>query len=86
MMRWVSMAVAQRRDHRMVCARSGYNTVMNVFALVVKETKHAALLMGLFAQNIDGGGVCKQIPDYWLTTVTDIAIRPKSEPRLCHRQ
>ncbi|WP_210246638.1 restriction endonuclease [Rhizobium sp. RU20A] len=48
--------VAQKRDPRIVRARSGYNTTMNEFALVVKETKHAALLMGLSGATVSHDG------------------------------
>jgi hypothetical protein len=39
--------LARRRDHRLVCASFGYNATHNDFALVVKESNHAALLMRL---------------------------------------
>lgn len=39
--------VRQKKDSRVVHAHAGYNMVMNKFALVLKETKHAALLMAL---------------------------------------
>jgi len=39
--------VRQRTDPRVVHAHWGYGMVLNKFALVLKETKHAALLMAL---------------------------------------
>ena len=48
----------QRTDPRVVHAHAGYNMVLNKFALVLKETKHAALLMALphFTVSDDGYG------------------------------
>lgn len=43
-------------DRRVVHAHSGYNMVLNEFALVIKETKHAALLMALPRQIISHDG------------------------------
>lgn len=48
--------VSQRPDARVVRAGSGYNMVLNDFALVVKETKHAALLMGLSSKTVSDDG------------------------------
>lgn len=48
--------VANRRDPRVLHAYSGYNIVTNSFALVIKETKHAALLMGLGNQVVSDDG------------------------------
>ena len=39
--------IGERRDPRIVCARWGYNVTINDFALVLRETKYAALLMSL---------------------------------------
>jgi len=49
---------AGSRDNRIVHAHTGYNCVRNEFALVVKESKHAALLMTLPCQVLahDGFG------------------------------
>lgn len=37
--------LAGRRDHRIVCTKFGHNSILNEFAVVVKESRHAALLM-----------------------------------------
>ncbi|WP_413989103.1 restriction endonuclease [Labrys okinawensis] len=39
--------IGQHTDPRVVHAHAGYNMVLNSFALVLRETKHAALLMAL---------------------------------------
>ena len=43
------------RQH-IVCANTGITVTMNSFALVLKETKHAALLMELPTQVVDDDG------------------------------
>ena len=43
-------------DRRVLHARTGYNVITNAFALVLKETKHAALLMKVPATTIDHDG------------------------------
>ncbi|AUR01356.1 restriction endonuclease [Phaeobacter inhibens] len=48
--------IGDRRDARVLHARSGYNCVRNEFALIVKETKHAALLMNLSSKIISDDG------------------------------
>lgn len=48
--------VARTRDPRVVYATFGYNTVRNAFALVIKETNHAALLMRLPALTLSDDG------------------------------
>ena len=48
--------IGQKADPRVVHAHSGYNMVRNSFALVLKETKHAALLMALPCVTISDDG------------------------------
>lgn len=48
--------VSRSLDARVLRAHSGYNTVINDFALVIKETKHAALLMALPRQIVSHDG------------------------------
>lgn len=48
--------VSRVADHRVVHATYGYNTTVNSFALVIKETKHAALLMALPKQIVSHDG------------------------------
>ncbi|UVO55840.1 restriction endonuclease [Sphingomonas sp. SUN039] len=50
--------IGGRKDPRIVHARWGYNVTINDFALVLKETKYAALLMSLpkFTVSDDGYG------------------------------
>jgi hypothetical protein len=57
--------IGGRRDPRVVRASAGYNCIMNEFALVVKESKHAALLMKLSGKVVSGGqyGVGREVPD-----------------------
>lgn len=43
-------------DHRVVHASFGYNMVLNNFALITKETKHASLLMALPSQIVSHDG------------------------------
>ncbi|TBN18061.1 restriction endonuclease [Agrobacterium cavarae] len=57
------------KDPRIVHAHTGYSVIMNQFAVVLKETKHAALLMAIPARNIshDGyGQVGFEVPDIGL--------------------
>jgi len=44
------------RDPRIVHARTGYSVIMNQFAIVLKETKYAALLMAIPARMISDDG------------------------------
>jgi hypothetical protein len=46
----------QGRDPRIVHAHTGYGNTTNAFALVLKETNHAALLMALPRIEISGDG------------------------------
>jgi hypothetical protein len=46
----------QRADFRLVHATYGCNMILNRFAVVLKETKHAALLMKLPSQAVSGDG------------------------------
>ncbi|MDO3386022.1 restriction endonuclease [Gilvimarinus sp. SDUM040013] len=58
--------VAGVRDGRVVHGHTGYSTIMNSFALVVKETNHAALLMRLPAKIVSHDGyrqVGLEVPD-----------------------
>lgn len=48
--------VGERRDARVLHARSGYNCIRNEFALILKETKHAALLMKLPSKTLSDDG------------------------------
>jgi hypothetical protein len=48
--------VSQAPDHRVVHAASGYNMTLNIFALVIKETKNAALLMALPSRIVSHDG------------------------------
>jgi hypothetical protein len=48
--------VSQAPDHRVVHAVSGYNMTLNSFALVIKETKNAALLMALPSRIVSHDG------------------------------
>lgn len=48
--------VSGRRDPRVVSTFFGYNTINNAFALVVKESRHAALLMALPAHTVSDDG------------------------------
>jgi len=54
------------RDPRIVRASTGYSVIMNQFAIVLKETKHAALLMAIPARTISDDGYGQmgfEIPD-----------------------
>lgn len=54
------------RDARIVHARTGYSVIMNQFAIVLKETKYAALLMAIPAQTISDDGYGQmgfEVPD-----------------------
>lgn len=42
------------KDSRIVYARTGYSVITNQFAVVLKETKYAALLMGIPSRTISG--------------------------------
>ncbi|GLI99017.1 restriction endonuclease [Sphingobium sp. BS19] len=44
------------KDPRIVHASTGYSVIMNQFAIVLKETKHAALLMAIPARTISDDG------------------------------
>jgi restriction system protein len=48
--------VSRSLDRRVLRAHSGYNMVLNDFALVIKETKRAALLMALPRQIVSHDG------------------------------
>jgi restriction system protein len=48
--------IGQRPDPRVVHAGYGYNMTLNRFALVLKETKHAALLMALPSLTVSDDG------------------------------
>lgn len=48
--------ISKKPDHRIVHASWGYNMTHNDFALVVKESKHAALLMGLRNRTLSDDG------------------------------
>jgi hypothetical protein len=50
------LQVLAPRDRRIVHARTGYSCVMNEFAIVLKETKHAALLMAVPGRIISDDG------------------------------
>ncbi|MGH1399129.1 MAG: restriction endonuclease [Alphaproteobacteria bacterium] len=48
--------LSREPDHRIVHASWGYDMIHNDFAVVVKESKHAALLMGLTNQTVTDDG------------------------------
>jgi hypothetical protein len=48
--------IGGKKDPRIVHAISGYNMIRNKFALVIKESKHAALLMNISARVISDDG------------------------------
>ena len=48
--------LSKQKDHRIVHATWGYDMIHNNFAIVVKESKHAALLMGLTNQTLNDDG------------------------------
>ena len=48
--------LTSRRDHRLLCTSFGHNATHNDFALVVKESNHAALLMRLGSITISDDG------------------------------
>lgn len=53
-------------DPRIVHANTGYSVIMNQFAIVLKETKHAALLMTILARTISDDGFGQrglEVPD-----------------------
>jgi hypothetical protein len=49
-------SIGQRSDPRVVQTSYGYNMTLNRFALVLKETKHAALLMALPSMTVSEDG------------------------------
>ena len=57
------------KDPRIVHAHTGYSCILNQFAIVLKETKHAALLMGIPARTISHDGYGQrgiEVPDLGL--------------------
>lgn len=56
--------IGSRRDRRVLQTSFGHNMTINSFALVLKETQHAALLMSLPRRNItnDHGQIGTEIP------------------------
>lgn len=54
--RGLGRMVTEGRDPRIVHAHTGYGITSNAFALVLKETNHAALLMALPRIEISGDG------------------------------
>ncbi|ANL51079.1 restriction endonuclease-like protein (plasmid) [Rhizobium phaseoli] len=48
--------VRQRNDSRVLHSSWGYNSTHNSFAVILKETRHAALLMSLPGQNLTDDG------------------------------
>ncbi|HVJ53281.1 MAG TPA: restriction endonuclease [Aliidongia sp.] len=52
----IIVEVTGRKDPRILTTSYGYNRVLNDFALVIKETKHAALLMRLPNSTISDDG------------------------------
>ncbi|HEX5336852.1 MAG TPA: hypothetical protein VFW53_00260, partial [Gallionella sp.] len=67
--------VANTRDSRIVHATYGYNMVLNSFALVIKETQHAALLMGLENQMISNDGYGQrgmEVPKFDTTSISSL--------------
>jgi hypothetical protein len=52
--------ITSERDLRIVHAHKGFHTAFNEFALVIKETKHAALLMRLQRKTISDDGYRQQ--------------------------
>ncbi|MDX0979876.1 restriction endonuclease [Sinorhizobium medicae] len=65
--------VANRRDPRVLHASFGYNVTMNNFALVIKETKYAALLMSLGNRKISDDGYGQrgtEIPQFEPSTIS----------------
>jgi hypothetical protein len=55
-LRSILSQLGQGRDPRVVHAHTGYGITTNAFALVLKETNHAALLMALPRVEISGDG------------------------------
>ncbi|QQA41523.1 restriction endonuclease [Pelagovum pacificum] len=54
------------RDPRIVHARTGYSVLTNQFSIILKETKHAALLMAIPAKTISDDGYGQrgcEVPD-----------------------
>ena len=69
--------VYNKNDPRVVHATWGYNMTHNNFALVVKESKHAALLMGLKNQVLSDDGYGQrgmEIPRFEINTIQDLLI------------
>ncbi|MBN9549779.1 MAG: restriction endonuclease [Alphaproteobacteria bacterium] len=54
--RVIAEVAAARKDPRVLETSFGYNMVLNSFALVIKETKHAALLMSLPRRTLTDDG------------------------------
>lgn len=50
------LELRQRRDNRLLHSSWGYNSTHNNFAVILKETKHAALLMSLPRQTLTDDG------------------------------
>lgn len=50
------LEVRDKKDSRVLHARWGYNSTHNTFAVVLKETRHAALIMSLPSQNVTDDG------------------------------
>lgn len=48
--------IGVRVDRRIVHANSGYNQILNEFALIIKESKHAVLLLKLSRKTISDDG------------------------------
>lgn len=63
----------KQRDHRLVRATGGYNTVRNNFAIVIKETKHAALLMALKNEVVSHDGYGQR--GYEIPELNEVSIR-----------
>ncbi|WP_026621592.1 hypothetical protein M728_005179 (plasmid) [Ensifer sp. WSM1721] len=67
--------VAGRRDPRILHANHGYNVTMNSFALIIKETKHAALVMALRNQTVADDGYGQrgaQVPQFDASTIDNL--------------
>lgn len=67
--------VANTRYSRIVHATYGYNMNWNSFALVIKESQHAALLMGLEKQMISDDGYGQrgmEVPKFDATSVSNL--------------
>ncbi len=67
--------VHNRFDPRVVHATWGYNMTHNTFALVVKESKHAALLMGLKNQIVSHDGYGQrgiEVPNFEFNNMNEL--------------